>query len=303
MREKTLSHPAVVEVLKPFIIASWNASPAQRLPADIDRVYRESALAGRAANNVWCFVLDRRGKLLGSFPAFPSATPGSLGFSPTRMAWHFASLVTEAVWGKPAALPKGGSAQSIKLPEIKGGVRIFIRSVDLRGRYDGTPLVETVPMADKDWQRFAWPSEARHIEAKDLSQWLEKVYPDSKRGVSPVEKLDRITGRLTLEPAGMDGKHRYALLWGKLQFRVAPYSFPNMLFDTPVARQMRRNATRFEFTGTFEAVLTYPAKSPEVQSIQAELTGTYPWRDHGRGKRNSPLHRLQLYAAIESRPK
>ena len=219
------------------------------------------------------------------------------------MAWHFASLVTEAVWGKPAVLPKGGAAQSIKLPEIKGGVRIFIRSVDLDGRYDGTPLVETVPMADQDWQRFAWPSEARHIEAKDLNKWLEKIYPDSNRSVSPVEKLDRITGHLTLEPAGTDGKHRYVLLRGKLQFRAAPYSFPNLRRDTPVARQIRRNATRFEFAGTFEAVLTYPAKSPEVQSIQAELTGTYPWRDHGRGERNSQLHRQHLSADIESRPK
>ena len=65
-------------------------------------------------------------------------------------------------------------------------MRIFVRSRDLDGRYDGTPLVETVPMAAKDWERFAWPSEARHIEAKDLNKWLEKIYPDSKRGVSPV---------------------------------------------------------------------------------------------------------------------
>ena len=152
-------------------------------------------------------------------------------------------------------------------------------------------------MSAEDWRLFAYPHEARQIDAADLKGWLRKIYPDSKRGVTSVESLEQISGRLRFEPADTDGRRRYAILRGELRFRAAPYSFPSMGRNPDHIRRARRTSTTFSFTGIFEAVLTYTAEAPDAPSLRAVLEGTYPLRDRGR------TYRLSLLDAIESRPR
>src|SRR5262249_62355880 len=79
-----------------------------------------------------------------------------------------------------------------------------------------------------------------------------------------------------LEPAGSDGKLRYALLRGKV--RLAKGSDGDSAFE-----------------GDLELVLTYRLDAAEVHSVRGVVEGTYLYRTR-------ETNREKLHVAIESRP-
>ena len=85
---------------------------------------------------------------------------------------------------------------------------------------------------------------------------------------------------MSLVPAGSDGRQRYAVLSGVIQFAD-------------------EGADGFNYNGQIELVLTYTMEKPEVQSVRGVFEGTYPRFDriHNRS------YAFPLEAAFESLPR
>lgn len=260
VRGSSLSHPRVAEALRPFIVAFWGQHADEPLPEDVLPLYEAS---GRVGSNVRCFVLDSGGRLLHSFNGFPANMGNPLAFSPEEYAAYFAGEITRGA----GRLPLPEEEPALKLPDVKDGVRLFVRLPRRQDSY-GYPVVETVENRD-EWKLLAAPDTSREIEARRLSRWLSLCYPP---GVNEqLEPFKTVRGTLTLRPAGKDR----AILSGPVR--------------------MALSETDYElFEGTFEAVLTYTPKL----TLRGVVDGRY-WRfDPPRNR----WMEWKLAAAIESRP-
>jgi len=260
VRGSSLSHPRVVEALRPFIVAFWGQANDEPIPADVQPLYDASAHGG---SNVRCFVLDSAGRLLHSFNGFPGNAGNPLGYSDDQYAAYFAGEITRGAAGQ--TLPKVEAA--LRLPDVKSGVRLFIRLPGRHGSY-GSPVVEAVEN-ESEWAALAYPSGTREIEASKLSRWLRLCYPP---GVNEqLEPFDTVKGTLTLRPAG----EKQAILSGTIRLGMS--------------------ATGYDlFGGTFEAVVTYGSGV----SLRGVVDGVY-WRWEPRQGRWMDW---RLTAVVESRP-
>ena len=247
VRGSSLSHPKVVETLRPFIVSFWGQHDNEPIPADILPLYEASAHGG---SNVRCFVLDSKGRLLHSFNGFPANMGNPLGFSTDAYAAYFTGEIHRG--SARLVLPKADPG-AVRLPEPKDGVRLFIRVPGRRDAY-GYPVVETVE-DEGEWKTLAYPEVSRKIEASRLSRWLRWCYPP---GVNEqLEPFSTVRGTLTLTPAGKD----QAVLSGPLR--------------------MALSETDYElFEGTIEAVITYGLRL-EVRGV---VDGIY-WRFEPRQNR------------------
>src|SRR5262249_20049655 len=109
-----------------------------------------------------------------------------------------------------------------------------------------------------------------------LKSWLLRLYPAGIRTADEKKSFQKFSGMLKLEPAGSDGKLRYALLRGKV--RLAKGSDGDSAFE-----------------GDLELVLTYRLGAAEVHSVRGVVEGTYLYRTR-------ETNREKLHVAIESRP-
>jgi hypothetical protein len=246
VRGSSLSHPKVVEALRPFIVAFWGQANDEPIPADVRPLYEASGARG---SNVRCFVLDPEGRLVHSFNGFPGQAGNPTAYSREQYAGYFAEEIARA--GTRLSLPKVDPA--LRLPDPKDGVRLFIRLPDGRDSY-GYPVVETVENRD-EWAALAYPKQSREIEAAKLSRWLRFCYPP---GVNEqLEPFSIVKGTLTLRPAGRGE----AILSGTVRLALSDPGYD--LFE-----------------GTLEAVLTY---GPAV-ALRGVVNGVY-WRwDPPRGR-------------------
>ncbi len=262
VRGSSLSHPKVIEALCPFIVSFWGQADNEPTPADVKPLYEASG--PRSGSNVRCFVLDSDGRLLHWFNGFPDNAQNSMRYSQDEYAAYFAGEIAHGA----AKLKLDRREAVLQLPDVKNGVRLFIRLPDHRGSY-GSPVVEVVENED-EWTTLAYPKTAREIDAQKLSRWLRLCYPPGVN--AQLEPFKVVKGTLTLKPAG----EKKAVLSGKI--RLA----------------MSEQAAR-PFEGTFDAVLTYDAGAVTLRGVVA---GWYPRFD-------KPLNRWldwKLTAAIESRP-
>src|SRR5690349_11793645 len=129
VRGSSLSHTKVVEALRPFIVSFWGQANDEPIPDDIQPLYDRSGRRG--GSNVRCFVLSHDGKLLHSFNGFPGNNPNPMRYSSDEYADYFAAEINRA------ELPVKVKAREtrLKLPDIKNGVRLFIRLPEHRGSY------------------------------------------------------------------------------------------------------------------------------------------------------------------------
>jgi hypothetical protein len=255
-----LSHNAVIEALRPYIVAFWGQAEDEPIPADVQPLYDT---AGFGHSNVRCFVLDSSGKLLRGFNGFPGNSGDSTRYSLSQYVSYLTGEIARA--GAEAPLPKEPS--SLRLPDARNGVRLYIR---LPGRRDsaGTPVLAALENHD-EWATLAQPKTARKVEARKLSRWLSICYPS---GVNEqLEPYRTVKGNLTLTPLGKD----QAILSGDIQ--------------------MAMSETDYEiFEGKVEALITYGAAT----TLRGVVDGKY-WRHETR---NNRWFDSRLTAAIESRP-
>ena len=262
VRGSSLSHPKVIEALRPFIVAFWGQANNEPTPEDIQPLY--DASGRRRASNVRCFVLNHDAKLLHSFNGFPGNDPNPMRYSSDEYAAYFADQINY----RAVPLKVKLRDSELKLPDVKHGVRLFIRLPEHRGSY-GAPVVEVVENKD-EWTTLAYPKVAREIDAQKLSRWFRLCYP---AGVNEqLEPYESIEGTLTLKPTGK----RQAILSGKIRLGLSAATHP-------------------PFEGTFEAFLRY--KGDRV-SLRGVVDGIYRRRDrmHDRDMQ------WKLTAAVESRP-
>ncbi len=262
VRGSSLSHPKVIQALRPFIVAFWGQANNEEIPTDIQPLYEASGR--RTGSNVRCFVLSSQGKLLHWFNGFPGNNPNPMRYSTDEYAAYFSDEINHGA----ASLKVKPRDSKLKLPDAKNGVRLFIRLPEHRGSY-GVPVVEVVENK-AEWATLAYPTRVRQIEAQSLSRWLRLCYP---AGVNEqLEPYESIQGTLTLEPTGK----RQAILSGRIRLGMSEQSNP-------------------PFEGTFEALLTYRG---DKVSLRGVVSGLY--RRHDRAH-DRDMH-WRLTAAVESRP-
>lgn len=267
VRGSSLSHPEVVEALRPFIVTFWGQSNNERLPDDVLPLHQASGGASHFAtgSNVRCFVLDADGRLLHWFNGFPNHTGNPTGRSSDEFAAYYIREINRSGAGRTARRAE----MPLKLPEVGNGVRLFIRFTGQRDAY-ASPVVEAVESLD-EWKTLSPPTSAREIDAAKLSRWLRLCYP---AGVNEqLEPYTGVHGKLTLTPAGPN----QAVLAGKVRMDLPDRKSP-------------------PFDGTFRAVLTYGTGG--AVRLRGVVEGGYPRFDWNQ----VAWADWPLTVAIESRP-
>src|SRR5436190_4136520 len=262
VRGSSLSHPKVIEALRPFIVAFWGQANDEAIPKDIQPLY--DASGRHTGSNVRCFVLDYQGKLLHWFNGFPGNNPNPMRYSTDEYATYFCDEINRA----PVLLKVKLRDSKLSLPDVKNGVRLFIRLPEQRGSY-GTPVVEVVENKT-EWATLGYPKTAREIDAQSLTRWLRLCYPP---GVNEqLEPYQSVHGTLTLTPAG---EHQ-AILSGNIRLGMSDVENP-------------------PFDGTFDALLTYNRNKVTLRGV---VSGLY--------RRQDRMHDRDMFwrltTAIESRP-
>jgi hypothetical protein len=282
-----LINTAVIDQLQPFIVAAWHGHRNDaEIPTAVRDVWREKFKRQRGPrqqtqSNVDLAVLDSKGRLVHWFDAMPRDRLGPRG----SLAQYTArELQRAAGWLKLDE--RRAKRRPVTLPELKQsrGIRIFVSLKDDRMTAYQAPVIEVVPLDEKDWKLLAWSEEPRSVAASALKPWLREVYPSgmmerTNPRTKKVYKIKSVEGKLSLTPAGSDDKHRYALLSGTV-------------------RLTDEGTDDFSYEGKLEVVLKYELGSPTVKTLRGVFDGIYPRYDRFHDR----LRRLPLQAAFESRP-
>jgi hypothetical protein len=269
-----------VGLLKPFLITAAHSGtgPGDLEPA-VREVFTKSGLSRDPKRfNVFMFVLDARGRVVHEFHGLPGrGTSRSDHLAEIKKACAKLKL-PEAKLARAEGPPKGLPDLKALRPGAPAGVRLFIRQDDPKNTVvSKLPVVEVVSMKPDDWKPFAFAPKGKEIKAELLKSWLVWLYPAGIRAADEKKRFQKFSGTLKLEPAGSDGKFRYALLRGKVVLA-------------------KGGDTESAFEGQIEVVLTYRVDAAEAQSVRGVVEGTYLYRTRGTS-------RQKLRAAIESRPK
>lgn len=255
MRGGPLSDGDVIAALQTFIVAFWAQKDRAPAPTEVNRLFERSRHRGRS--NVACFVLGPDGEVLHSFNGFPGGAANPARGSIKDMARYYVAEIAKAKVGGPAR------TNPLALPDLKNGVRIFVRLPETR-MFESyrAPVVQTV--ADQgEWTILARPAAPTEIDAAKLARWLRLCYPPGfNEQLHPYEKVE---GKLQLRPAGDS-----AILSGTV----------------------RLTADRGSLRGTFQAVVAYAEGGPDLKGV---LEGTYI-RQSQMGREE-----YRVVAAVESR--
>jgi hypothetical protein len=269
-----------VDLLKPFVVTAAHSGKNDLgdLEPAVREVFTKSDLAKDPKRlNVFMFVLDAKGQVVHQFHGLPGRGAGRSDHQAELQKAQTTLKLPEVKPDKATGPPKG-------LPDLKGpgsgapaGVRLFIRQDDPKNTvFSKLPVVEVVSMKPDDWNPLAYVPKGKELEVEVLKNWLVWLYPAGIRAADEKKPFQKFSGTLKLEPAGSDGKFRYALLRGKVLL-------------------VKGGETESAFEGQIELVLTYRPETAEVQSVRGIVEGTYQYRTRGTS-------REQLRVAIESRP-
>jgi hypothetical protein len=273
-----------VDLLQPFLLTSAHSGKADLgdLEPAVREVFTRSDLSKDPRRfNVFMFVLDPQGRVVHEFHGLPG---GRKTASPGRSDHQTEIRKARARLKLPQAKPAKAEGPPEGLPDLKApgsgapaGVRLFLRQND-RGNaiFSKLPVVEVVSMKPADWKPLAFAPKGKEIDVAVLKSWLVWLYPAGIRAADEQKPFQEFSGTLKLEPAGSDGKFRYALLRGKVIL-------------------VKGGDAESAFEGQLELVLTYRWDAAEVQSVRGVVEGTYLYRTRGTS-------REKLRVAIESRP-
>ena len=237
-------------------------------------------------SNVDLAVLDSEGKLIHWFDAFRRM--GAQRFPGGQIRESLGDYTVRELGKAIPELNLAGTPTKqhpLKLPDLEqSGIRIFVRLLEQRMIAYRAPVVEAVALTRKDWKPLNYPRKKSTIDASLLKKWLSQVYPPgvmerTSQQTKKVYQISKVEGDLTIEPAGSDGKLRYALLSGKI-------------------RLTDEGPGDFTYEGEIEIVLTYNNSKAKPLSLRGIFDGIYP--------RYNPVQRqsreIPLRAAFESLP-
>lgn len=262
--------------MRPFIVTSWGCSeflddPDVKLATEKIEKNEGGALGW---SNTYVLVLNPKGELVHHFDAAQKGVTGRR--DPDARPNYFAEEIAGG-WGKlklaPADFPS--KRETLTLPDVKGGIRIFSRSAA-----DGMGnilTVRTAPMSAEQRKSLSYPTEARTIEAETLRDWLELLQLPRVREADANTPFKSIAGSLTLQAAGADAQGRYATWTGSIVLAKGDGGS-----DAEV---------------TLKAVATYRPEAPEVHAVRGVIEGNYRYRMRGREKSV-----LKVGGVLESRP-
>lgn len=175
----------------------------------------------------------------------------------------------------------------MKLPDFDkdSGVRVFVQLMDDRMWAYRAPIVELVPLTTEEWKPLAYPKKKRAVSAAQLKKWLSQVFPSGiMERVDPrtkrVYQIAKVSGDLTIAPAGSNGKRDFATLRGKI-------------------RLTDEGPNDFSYEGTLDVVLSYDKAHTETPTLRGVFEGIYPRYDRRRDRKRE----VPLRAAFESRPR
>jgi hypothetical protein len=269
-----------VDLLKPFLITAAHSGKANLddLEPAVREVFTRSDLSKDPRRfNVFMFVLDPQGRVVHEFHGLPGNSPSRSDHQTEIQKARTKLKLPEAKPDKPEGPPKGLPDLRATGSKVLAGVRLFIRQDDPNNSvFSKLPVVEVVSMKPEDWQPLAFAPNSKEVEAAVLKSWLMLLYPAGIRAADEKKPFQKFSGTLKLEPAGSDGKFRYALLRGKVLLA-------------------KGGDAESAFEGQLEMVSTYPLDAAEVHSVRGVVEGTYLYR-----ARQTTLQKLRV--AIESRP-
>ena len=234
---------------------------------------------GPRQSNVDLAILDSQGNVVHWFDGFqyPGRGPRTLAQYTSRELQTAANLLD---------LPEVRTTRRpVQLPDLEEvrGVRVIVTLKDDLMRAYSAPIVEVMPLNEKDWNILAYSSRARLVEASTLKTWFLQLYPPGvMERTNPQTKeayrIHSVEGKLTLSPAGSSGKHRFMILSGKI-------------------RLTDEGSDNFSYEGNLEIALAYKKANHDVYALRGVYDGIYPRFDRMQGRvRNIPLQ-----AVFESR--
>lgn len=279
-RGGSLSHPAVVAVLSPFIVCQWFGNTSE-IPSEFARRLPR----GHHAETTFFLVYDTAGEFVHAFPGIPQSNEMA------RARQHVLAEI-QAVLAKLTSSDATQMDRKIRLPDVPvgeggsrrpSGVRVLVRNLDRDPSKAGaqSPVFEIVTTRAEDWAPFAWTENARILATESIQPWISVAYPPAKFEMVGRSSFPNtiVAGKLAWRPAGSDDRHRYALATGDLTLVL-------------------EGRDRVEYGGRIEIVLTYDLDSSEIRSIRGVILGTYPSYDVGKDR----SHDLRFAALFESRP-
>lgn len=285
MRGSSLSHPAVLETLRPFIVVSWNGTSTREMPEDIWQIYRAGNLGDRGGA-IRLFVLNPNGELVRAFFPFAGPSPATLGFDQEKMGLFLKEQIDKAT----AQLDLSGvktTKPELRLPEVgpnsdvtqmPAGVRILLSLKHPFANAFRVPVVETVANTSAEEELLHYPQQPRIIAANSLKRWLAQIYPPAMMERSG--RIVDISGDLKFRPAGSEKNEQLAILQGTVYFT----------FDD--ARQTR-------YQGDLAMTLRYTENGQQMKSFRGMFRGIFPkWDKQGKG-----LAKILMQGILESLPR
>ena len=284
MRGSSLSHPAVLETLRPFIVVSWNGTSTRDMPEEIWQIYRAGNLDSRGGA-IRLFVLNPNGELVRAFFPFAGPSPATLGFDRERMGLYLKGQIEKASAELDLSRIKTNE-RKVRLPDVRpnpslqqmpGGLRILLSLKHPFSSAYRVPVVETVNNSPAEATVLQYPQQEKTISANALERWLEQIYPPGMMERSG--RIVDISGDLKFRPAGAQENEQLAILQGTVYFT----------FDDD--RQTR-------YQGDLAMTFRYADKGQLMKSFRGMFRGIFPKRDmQGKGEA-----KILMQAVLESRP-
>jgi len=267
--------------MKPYIVTSWGISEGRSTEVEELLGILGADKDGRLGNfNAYMAILSPQGKLVYHFDGAQSGVSGRRdpNFRPHYLAEEFAEG-----WARLKLAPvdvKKSAGTALTLPEVTGsespaGIRILSRSI--ADEMGDVTTVRAAAISAEQRKALSLPAEARTVGAELFRSWLELLQLPRVREADANVPFKRISGALTLRPAGADANFRYAVMTGSIA--------------------LTKEEGQSSAEVAFEGVLTYRPDSAVVHSIRGVFEGEYLYRP-GRGQAQP----FEITAALESTP-
>ncbi|WP_309709020.1 hypothetical protein [Armatimonas sp.] len=259
----------MLELLKPFIVTSWNGRRLSEMPAGVKKVFEKGRLGGDNVNIAF-FVLSSEGEVLRA--GIPFVQPGYFRMDSAAMGADMVRQLKD--FFKDLDIPSAPKApREPVLPDITtSGFRVFLTFGSNKINHYRTPVIETIVFTPELAALFARPKATKMLDAAALKPLLSVLYP----------------------PAVMDGMGGFRKLTGSFTLEPLPGEAAAVLTGAPTLILDDRNATTY--TGPLELALRYPPGKP--LTARGTFTALFPrFRPDGE-----IAETVSLTAAFETRP-
>jgi hypothetical protein len=226
------------------------------------------------SSNILVFVLDHTGRYVHSFDGMTDRHPAPMGDLKKRMPGYFVQELERAA--RTMGFTKTTAAAKTRhLPTTtEPGLRLYLTLGENRMQHFAVPVVEAVTYGDAEKGTLRYRSEAYTLEATALQRWFAPIYPpavmDGHGG------MERVSGTLSVTPAGSSTTHRYAIVKGTFRFQLD-------------------NTSRITYAGPVELLCRYPKDSVELDAVWGVLKTSIP-RHNQQGR---TVETVSLTVAIE----